>query len=333
MTIRETVEQAQAQTLAPYATLAQQSKGRQRAEDPCPIRTCFARDRDRIIHCNAFRRLKHKTQVFIAAEGDHFRERMTHTLEVTQIARTIARALRVNEDLTEATALGHDLGHTPFGHTGERVLDHLATDGFAHNEQSLRVVDFLENNGLGLNLSYEVRDGILNHRTSRTPSTPEGHIVRLADKIAYINHDIQDAVRGGELSMEQLPKDCIDRLGTRSSQRINAMVVDVIAHSEQGKISMSGEMAEIMQRLRAFLFENLYFGGRAQRQSAKASALLEILYHHYMDQQGTMPQNFERIAEQEGRERAVCDYIAGMSDVYATRHFEALFIPGYENRK
>lgn len=317
----------QAKTLSPYATLAQHSRGRRREEEPCPVRTCFARDRDRILHSNSFRRLKHKTQVFIAPEGDHFRERMTHTLEVTQIARTIARGLLLNEDLTEAIALGHDLGHTPFGHTGERVLNALCKAGFRHNEQSLRVVDVLERDGKGLNLTFEVRDGILNHRTSLTPSTPEGHIVRLSDKIAYINHDIQDAERCGELSEDDLPRACVQLLGHSSSERIHTLVVDTITHSHEGEIRMSAPIAKAMADLRAFLFEKLYFGARARVQSQKAEGLLNILFTHYMETEHALPPLYEAIAQAEGRERAVADYIAGMSDQFATRTFTGLFVP------
>ena len=315
------------QMLSPYATLCQNSRGRLRPESPCPIRTCFARDRDRILHSNSFRRLKHKTQVFIAPEGDHFRERMTHTLEVMQIARTIARALGMNEDLVEAIALGHDLGHTPFGHTGERVLGDLCSIGFEHNVQSLRVVEILENSGMGLNLTYEVKDGIVNHRTSCDPHTPEGHIVRLSDKIAYINHDIQDAERCRELHEEDLPHDCVELLGHSSSQRIHTLVVDTIRNSDCGEIKMSDQIRETMGKLRTFLFERVYFSERALEQANKAEALLRALYANYMDRAHSMPERYELLALEESRERAVCDYIAGMSDQYAIRSFEALYIP------
>ena len=327
MQIREITERREQQMLSPFATLSNNSRGRVRAEPPCPVRTCFARDRDRILHSNAFRRLKHKTQVFIAPEGDHFRERMTHTLEVMQIARTVARALGMNEDLTEAIALGHDLGHTPFGHVGERVLDELCSSGFEHNMQSLRVVEVLENDGLGLNLTYEVKDGIKNHRTSCAPQTPEGKIVRISDKIAYINHDIQDAERCGVLREEDLPKDCVALLGHNSSQRIHTLVVDMIQNSACGEIAMSAPIANAMARLRAFLFERVYFSPRVLAQADKAEALLRILYAHYMDHGGSMPGRFERLASTQGRDRAVCDYLAGMSDQYAIRAFEQLYIP------
>ena len=315
------------QTLSPYAMLSKDSLGRSIPEAPCPIRTCFARDRDRILHSNAFRRLKHKTQVFIAPEGDHFRERMTHTLEVTQIARTIARALNLNEDLTEAIALGHDLGHTPFGHTGERVLNDLCPFGFKHNEQSLRVVEVLENDGRGLNLTHEVKDGILNHRMSSTPHTAEGKVVRISDKIAYINHDIQDAQRCAELKEEDLPQDCVDLLGHTSSQRIHALVLDTIQNSAGGDIQLSEPVFCAMNKLRDFLFENLYFNERIMEQADKAEAMLRVLYAHYIKNEKTMPEHYELRASSQGRERAVCDYIAGMSDHYAIQKFKAMFLP------
>lgn len=327
MEIREMTMAHERLILAPYATLSERSRGRDRDEPPCPIRTCFARDRDRILHSNAFRRLKRKTQVFIAPEGDHFRERMSHTLEVMQIARTIARALRLNEDLTEAIALGHDLGHTPFGHTGERVLAELCQSGFEHNVQSLRVVEKLENEGRGLNLTFEVKDGILNHRTAGCPQTPEGRVVRLSDKIAYINHDIQDAQRCGELSERDLPQDCVRMLGNTSSRRIHAMVTDTIANSKSGEIAMSEPMRAAMLEMRDFLFKNLYFGERVLIQAQKAEALLRVLFGHYLDVTGSMPGYFEARSAQDGRERTVCDYIAGMSDQFAIRSFEMLFIP------
>jgi len=315
------------QLLSPFATLSQNSRGRSTPEAPCPIRTCFQRDRDRILHSNSFRRLKRKTQVFIAPEGDHFRERMTHTLEVMQIARTIARALALNEDLTEAIALGHDIGHTPFGHTGERVLNALCPTGFRHNEQSLRVVEILERNGKGLNLTYEVKDGIANHRTGLLPQTPEGRVVQLSDKIAYINHDIQDAQRCGQLKEEDLPKDCVALLGHTSSERIHSLVMDTVLDSKDGEIRMSAAVEEAMATLRTFLFSNLYFSDRVMEQAKKAEALLHELFCHYNKIEGSLPAYYEQMALEQGRERAVCDYIAGMSDQFAIRSFEALFIP------
>lgn len=326
--IREQTEQDQAKILSPYATRATGSRGREREEAPCPIRTCFARDRDRILHSNSFRRLKHKTQVFIAPSGDHFRQRMTHTLEVVQIARTIARALRLNEDLTEAIALGHDLGHTPFGHTGERVLNRLSSLGFEHNQQSLRIVEVLERDGRGLNLTWEVRDGIVNHRSACQPHTPEGAIVRLADKIAYVNHDVQDALWAGDLTFDRLPKHCVAALGETNSQRINTLVVDVITHSHDGVICQSEQMAGVMSDLRAFLFENLYEGPHQRAQTQRAERMLEALYLHYMRTPDSLPEEYEQIGRAATRERAVMDYIAGMTDNFAVRQFLQLYVPG-----
>ena len=330
MNIRQRTEQIERQILSEAATLSKNSKGRQRKEPECDVRSAFQHDRDRIIHCKSFRRLKHKTQVFIAKEGDHYRERLTHTFEVMQIARTIARGLRLNEDLTEAIALGHDLGHTAFGHAGEAVLDSLAESGFQHNEQSLRVVDFLEKDGRGLNLTFEVRDGILNHRTSRTPATPEGKIVRLSDKIAYINHDIDDSLRSEELDFFELPKDCIAVLGETHSERINTMVLDVISNSQGTDIRMSDEVGQATGEMRKFLFQNVYNAPSKKKEEHKASYLMKMLYRYFMEQQESMPSEYEAIAENEGRERAVCDFIAGMTDNYAIRMFDALFVPGRE---
>ena len=329
MNIREKTQMRESLTLSPLATLSAQSKGREREEPSCDIRTAFARDRDRILHCNAFRRLKHKTQVFIAREGDHFRERMSHTLEVTQIARTIARALDLNEDLTEAIALGHDLGHTPFGHAGERVLDGLCSQGFFHNEQSLRVVERLEKGGQGLNLTFEVRDGILNHRSRCMPQTAEGQVVRISDKIAYVNHDLQDALRYGDLRPEDIPADIVERLGANSSRRIDAMVRDMISQSaQQNEIGMSAAMAEVLDQLRAFLFERVYHSDEAWAAEEQAARLLEALFSRYMRGLEPLPPSYSGIVAEEGLERAVCDYIAGMSDTYAVSQFRRMFIPG-----
>ncbi|MDI6632428.1 MAG: deoxyguanosinetriphosphate triphosphohydrolase, partial [Thermoanaerobacteraceae bacterium] len=264
MQFREYTEEMEDRLLSPFACRSRQTRGRREPETPCSVRTAFQRDRDRIIHSKSFRRLKHKTQVFIIPEGDHYRTRLTHTLEVSQIARTIARALRLNEDLTEAIALGHDLGHTPFGHTGEEALA-AVYPGFRHNEQSLRVVDLLED-GKGLNLTFEVRDGILTHTGEQKPLTLEGKVVRIADRIAYINHDIDDAIRGGVLTLRDLPRDCLDVLGYHHRDRINTMVVDMIQASwEQPEIRMSPEVQGAMERLRAFLFERVYTGSEAKR--------------------------------------------------------------------
>ena len=330
--IREQTERDQAAILSPFATRAECSKGRKRPEAPCPVRTCFARDRDRILHSNSFRRLKHKTQVFIAPNGDHFRQRMTHTLEVVQIARTIARALRLNEDLTEAIALGHDLGHTPFGHTGERVLNRLSRLGFAHNEQSLRVVEVLERDGRGLNLTWEVNDGIVNHRSRCKPHTPEGAVVRLADKIAYVNHDVQDAIWAGDLTAEDLPKHCLQALGDTNSRRINTLVVDVIEHSHDGVVQQSPAMAKIMADLRSFLFENRYEGPHQTEQTRRAERMIEALYRFYSDTPHSLPAEYETIADVSSRERAVMDYIAGMTDNFAVHQFLQLYVPGEQPR-
>lgn len=329
LTIRERIEKAQRLELSDFAGFADETRGRAHLEEPCSVRTEYQRDRDRILHCKSFRRLKHKTQVFIAKEGDHYRERMTHTLEVTQIARTIARGLQLNEDLTEAIALGHDLGHTPFGHAGERALNGLSRDGFAHNEQSLRVVDVLEKNGQGLNLTWEVRDGILNHRTSLMPATAEGRVVRLADKVAYVNHDIDDAIRSGEIALEDLPGPAVSVLGQSNSQRIGRMVLDVIENSVDMDIMMSDEVDEAMKELREYLFENVYQAGYSANQERKAETIVRQLYRHYSDEKtGPMPDEYERLAAQESRHVAACDYIAGMTDNYAIHMFEKLFIPG-----
>ncbi|MEW6245039.1 MAG: deoxyguanosinetriphosphate triphosphohydrolase [Bacillota bacterium] len=328
--IRERTEELEMRTLSPYAVLSTRSRGRERAEEACPVRTCFQRDRDRIIHSKAFRRLKHKTQVFIIPEGDHYRTRLTHTLEVAQISRTVARALALNEDLTEAIALGHDLGHTPFGHGGEQALQELLKDlfpphGFLHNEQSLRVVDRLER-GTGLNLTWEVRDGILNHTGDNVPSTLEGWIVKICDRIAYINHDIDDALRGGILSRKDLPRDLMQTLGWEHSARINRMVTDLIENS-YGKpyVSMSPEIGEATRRLRQFLFERVYIDSAAKAEEHKAKQLLKQLFTYYLDHPEQLPQVAR--GEEEPIERLVCDYVAGMTDRYAVAAFNKYFLP------
>ncbi len=308
-----------------------QSKGRLRPEEKCDFRTDFQRDRDRIIHCKAFRRMKHKTQVFISPEGDHYRTRLTHTLEVAQIARTIARALRLNEDLTEAIALGHDLGHTPFGHAGERKLDELCKDrgGFAHNEQSLRVADRLEKDGKGLNLTWEVRDGILNHRTSGHPATLEGKIVQLSDKIAYTNHDIDDAIRAGMLRPEDIPAEYVAVMGGTSSKRINAMIRDTILHSTGiNDICMSPEMRATLTGLRAFMFRKVYHSDIATSEHEKAQKIVGDLFAYYLEHPQEMEGEFRRLMEEgETVEQTVCDYVACMTDRFAVARFKKLFIP------
>lgn len=327
MTIREDYEKLEQKILSPYASLSMFSKGRLFDEKKCDIRTDYQRDRDRIIHSKSFRRLKHKTQVFIAPEGDHYRTRLTHTLEVSQIARTISRALRLNEDLTEAIALGHDLGHTPFGHTGENVLNEICSLGFKHNEQSIRVVDVLEG-GKGMNLTFEVRDGILNHCGDNRPSTLEGMVVKLADRIAYINHDIDDAIRGGIISSSDIPESCLKVLGRTHSGRINTMITDIV-YTSMGKnsISMSGEVMEATENLRDFMFKKVYIGSKAKVEESKAKYVVEALYRYFLKNNDELPDEFINRLDRDGVDRVVCDYIAGMTDVYAVNMFNKLFIP------
>ncbi|ABO50974.1 putative deoxyguanosinetriphosphate triphosphohydrolase [Desulforamulus reducens MI-1] len=327
MEFRQQTEELEAKFLSSFACLSAKSKGRERQEEPCPVRTAFQRDRDRIIHSKAFRRLKLKTQVFIIPEGDHYRTRLTHTLEVAQIARTCAKALRLNEDLTEAIALGHDLGHTPFGHAGEQVLDKVYSRGFKHNEQSLRVVRQLEGDQ-GLNLSREVLDGIVHHTGPCKPETLEGQIVKIADRIAYINHDIDDALRAGILNLQDLPWDCLDTLGVRHSQRINTMVYDLI-QSSVGKpeITMSQRIQEAMERLRTFMFEHVYIGSEAKNEEDKARHVVKELYLYYIENYHHLPGEMRKRIEQEEVSRVVVDYIAGMTDRYAVAQYKNLFIP------
>lgn len=327
MQIRQITEQRELLLLSPYAMQAQYSRGRQWPEEECAIRTCWQRDRDRILHSKAFRRLKHKTQVFIQPEGDHYRTRLTHTLEVSQIARTIARALALNEDLTEAISLGHDLGHTPFGHAGEQALDRLLPGGFRHNEQSLRIVDILE--GVrGLNLTVETRDGIICHTGDKQPSTLEGAVVRLADRIAYINHDIDDALRAGVLKERDLPQAPLRVLGQTHGDRIHNMVLDVIQQSQgRGVIAVSGHVQVAMDELRDFLFDRVYIGSEAKRDEGKAERMVETLYKYYLHFPDQMPSLYQSVWCKEGLETAVVDYIAGMTDRFITHQFEQMFIP------
>ncbi len=332
MTIREELEEIELKTLSKYASFSRYSKVRDREETPCDIRTCYQRDRDRIIHCKAFRRLKHKTQVFLAPAGDHYRTRLTHTLEVSQIARTIAKALRMNEDLTEAIALGHDLGHTPFGHAGESALNNICKDGFAHFEQSIRVVEILEKKGQGLNLTKEVRDGIVNHRTSGNPSTMEGKIVRLSDKIAYINHDIDDAIRGKILSESDLPVEFTNILGHSKKERLNTMIYDIVNNSlDEPDIIMSVRIESAMKGLREFMFKNVYSNPVAKGEEIKAKRMLTQLYNYYLYHIEEMPEEYIWLinVRKERPERVVCDYIAGMTDQYSVRKFEELFVPSF----
>lgn len=331
MSVREELEELEKQYLSPYASLSCESKGRDRAEEECDIRTCYQRDRDRIIHSKAFRRLKHKTQVFLAPAGDHYRTRLTHTLEVSQIARTISKALRLNEDLTEAIALGHDLGHTPFGHAGEDVLNKVCEYGFTHYQQSIRVVELLEKKGKGLNLTKEVRDGILNHRTSGKPSTLEGKVVRLSDKIAYINHDIDDAIRGRILKENDLPSEYTEILGRSKNTRINTMIHDIIKNS-MGKpdIIMSEDILYAMRGLRQFMFKNVYSNSIAKGQEQKAKNMLKYLYMYYIENMDKLPEEYQLLVSGNQKpQRVVCDYIAGMSDQYSVERFRELFIPAF----
>ncbi len=331
MNIREKYEQFEIEHLSENASKAFFSKGRKIQEPKCEIRTDFQRDRDRILHSKAFRRLKHKTQVFLSPEGDHYRTRLTHTLEVSQISRTIARSLNLNEDLTEAIALGHDLGHTPFGHTGERILKKLCESGFKHNEQSLRVVDFLEirNEKPGLNLTYEVRDGILNHPLGYEPATLEGQIVSISDRIAYINHDIDDAVRGKIIS--KIPDKFLAELGIDHDVRINTMIMDVIQNSEnKNKIIMSDKIAELTSELRDFLFENVYYNKVAKSEEDKTMFIVEKIYEYYTKNFDSLPEFYLEIYNNNNnfsKGEIIKDYIAGMTDRYAMKVFEDLYIP------
>ena len=330
MNIREEQEKREHLIFSPYASFSDESRGRDRDEEPCPMRTIYQRDRDRIIHCKTFRRLKHKTQVFLAPEGDHYRTRLTHTLEVAQIARSIARALNLNEDLTEAIALGHDLGHTPFGHAGERTLNSLCPMGFAHYKQSIRVVEFLEKDGQGLNLTWEVRDGILNHRTSGSPSTLEGKAVRLSDKIAYINHDIDDGIRAGILKESDIPSEYTDVLGNSTKERLNTMISDIIMNSiGKNDLVMSEPVHKAMTELRKFMFESLYLNPTAKSEEAKADKLITELYRYYVANTDKLPDTYKRFITEfdERPEQVVCDYIAGMSDQYSISKFQEIFVP------
>ena len=330
MNIREEQEKREHLIFSPYASFSDESRGRDRDEEPCPMRTIYQRDRDRIIHCKAFRRLKHKTQVFLAPEGDHYRTRLTHTLEVAQIARSIARALNLNEDLTEAIALGHDLGHTPFGHAGERTLNSLCPMGFAHYRQSIRVVEFLEKDGQGLNLTWEVRDGILNHRTSGNPSTLEGKAVRLSDKIAYINHDIDDGIRAGILKESDIPSEYTDVLGNSTKERLNTMISDIIMNSiGKNDLVMSEPVRKAMTELRKFMFESLYLNPTAKSEEAKADKLITELYRYYVANTDKLPDTYKRFITEfdERPEQVVCDYIAGMSEQYSISKFQEIFVP------
>lgn len=328
--IRQKQEEREHEFLSPYAAYSDSSKGRDIDEESCDIRPIYQRDRDRILHSKSFRRLKHKTQVFLEPEGDHYRTRLTHTLEVSQIARTIAKALRLNEDLTEAIALGHDLGHTPFGHAGEKALNDICTEGFEHHIQSLRVVEVLENHGRGLNLSVEVRDGIRNHQTAGNPSTLEGKIVRISDKIAYLNHDIDDAIRGYIITEEQLPKQYTDILGHSLNQRLSTLIHSIVSNSENNNnIIMATEVEDALYQLRKYMFDHVYTNPVAKGEEKKAQHMLQFLFDYYMNYLDLLPKEYlERMEEnKETPSRAVCDYISGMTDRFAVAKFKELTIP------
>ena len=328
MTLREQTQEREKITLSPLACRSAESRGRVRPEEECDIRTPFQRDTDRIVYSKAFRRLKHKTQVFLQPEGDHYRTRMTHTLEVSRIARTMARALALNEDLAEAIALGHDLGHTPFGHAGERLLDEVMPGGFAHYKQSVRVVERLEKGGAGLNLTWEVRNGIVCHTKGTPAATLEGQIVRLADHIAYINHDIQDALRGGIIYPMDIPLEISNVLGFTHSKRIDTLVTDAIQASQgQAEIRQSPKVGEAMLAMKDFMFASVYTNPMAKGEEGKAQDMLRRLFEYYRKDPDRLPDDFQNIRAEEGVDRAVCDYIAGMTDPFAVDRFQELFIP------
>lgn len=329
MTIRERTEMFEEEILSPYASKSKNSQGRNKTEDLCDIRTCYQRDRDRIIHSKSFRRLMHKTQAFISPEGDHYRTRLTHTLEVSQIARTIATALRLNEDLTEAIALGHDLGHTPFGHLGEDDLNNVVPGGFHHNVQSVRVAERIEKNGEGLNLTREVLDGMLNHRGAGSPSTLEGKIVQISDKIAYVNHDIDDAIRAGIITDEDLPKDCVGVLGNTSRKRIDFLIRNIIKSSENvNDILMDTEVKAALYKLRGFMFDNVYNSDMLGEERRRYGRFLSVMYGYYLDNFNEVPQefkkNYDNNMEEYHSERIVADYLAGMTDRFAMNVYESL---------
>ncbi len=318
----------EAQFLSPFAQRSENTRGRQRRETPCDMRTDFQRDRDRIIYSKAFLRLKNKTQVFFSPEGDHFRTRMTHTIDVSQIARSIARSLALNEDLAEAIALGHDLGHTPFGHAGERVLNSLSPFGFAHNEQSLRVVDVLEKEGKGLNLTFEVRDGIVNHKKSGKPATLEGKAVSLADRIAYVNHDIEDAIRAGLLREEELPKEEISVLGASSRDRINTMIKSIYKSSVgKNTVEMGEREAKALENLRSFMFERVYITDLSMKEEERARRMLSAMYDYFSKNRDRLPDFYLALSEKYPLEQVLCDYLSSMTDKYAIAVFENLFVP------
>lgn len=327
--IREKLEKRETEILSKHATLSMNSRGREKEEKPCDIRPCFQRDRDRILYSKSFRRLKDKTQVFLAPDGDHYRTRMTHTLEVSQNARTIAKALMLNEDLAEAIALGHDLGHTPFGHAGERALNDVAPEGFRHNEQSLRIVEKLENYGQGLNLTWEVRDGIINHEMNLKPNTLEGKVVRLSDKIAYMHHDMDDALRGGILTPDDVPRDLVEVIGYTNKEWIDTFIHDIIATSmDKDDIRMSEQVYDAFHKLRNFMFANVYTNPIAKGQEGKVEEMIKILYRYYLEHLELLPDYLQRMRNQgEPEEKLVCDYVSSMTDRYAVAMFEEIYVP------
>ena len=329
MLIRKSLEKMEDEYLSKYATRSSKSRGRDRDEEPCDIRPCFQRDRDRILHSKSFRRLKDKTQVFLSPEGDHYRTRLTHTLEVSQNARTIAKALKLNEDLVEAIALGHDLGHTPFGHAGERALNRVCPYGFDHAAQSVRVVEVLEKDGQGLNLTWEVRDGIRNHQSAGNPNTLEGKVVRFSDKIAYIHHDMDDAIRAGILKESDVPKEIGDVIGYTTGERLDCFIHDIVMAS-QGKndILMSDDVAKAMKDIRNFMFERVYTNPEAKSEESKAEALTETLYNYYMANFDVLPAFMKALYDKgDTKEQIVCDYVGAMTDRYAMSIYESIFIP------
>ncbi len=327
MNIRQNIEKLESNILSPYAAKSCESSGRDKKEEKCDIRTEFQKDRDKIIHCKAFRRLKHKTQVFLSPEGDHYRTRLTHTLEVAQIARTLARALSLNEDLTEAIALGHDLGHTPFGHAGERALNEIMPQGFLHFEQSVRVVEKLEKNGEGLNLTKEVKNGILCHTRGKEADTLEGRLVKLADRIAFVNHDIDDAVRAGVLLKENIPQISVKVLGDTRSKRIDALVKSLINNSHENYIKMAEEEQEAFDILYRFMYDVVYINANAKHEERKVPVMIQLLFEYYRANPNKLPAELIKIASTEGIDRAVCDHIAGMTDHFAIKVFSDIYVP------
>ena len=324
---REERERLEHYIVGSYGVLAENSRGRLTDEEECSIRTCFQRDVDRITHSKSFRRLKHKTQVFLQPEGDHYRTRLTHTLEVSRLARTVARALSLNEDLAEAIALGHDLGHTPFGHAGERALNRIYPGGFKHYEQSLRVVDILERDGRGLNLCYETRMGILNHTLGAPDDTLEATAVRLCDRIAYVNHDLDDSIRAGILTNEDVPEIIRRNCGEKNSRRIDAIISDLIENSGGGRLRMSDRMQETFDYFHAFMYSDVYTNPVAKREEGKVEGILAGLYDYYTSHPEALPEDFSGVIEKEGIERAAVDYISGMTDGYAMEKYGDIFIP------